>query len=115
MMLAIVKKELLQLRRDPRLITLIVVMPLVLLVLFAVALKLEPQNVKMAYVDQDRSFFSNLIKTGIWSDGYFELYEVKDKEAIIEEMRAGRAKAGLFIGKEFSKELTDNAQPHIQF
>ena len=51
MMSAIIKKELLQLRRDPRLVALIVVMPLVLLILFGIALKLEPQNVRMAYFD----------------------------------------------------------------
>ncbi len=113
MIMAIVKKEILQLRRDPRLIGLIVVMPLVLMILFAVALKLEPKNVKMAYLDEDSSFFSNLIKTGLWSDGYFEMYEVNSNEAIIEEIRSGRAKAGMYINKEFSAKLTENQQPHV--
>ena len=115
MMAAIIKKELLQLRRDPRLIALIVVMPLVLLILFGVALKLEPSNVKMAYLDEDQSFFSNLIKTNLWSEGYFELYEVGSIEQIKEEIRAGKAKAGLHIGGDFSALLFDNMQPHIQF
>ena len=115
MMAAIIKKELLQLRRDPRLIALILVMPLALLILFGVALKLEPRNVKMAYLDEDRSFFSHLIKTSLWSDGYFELYEVVSIEQIKEEIRAGKAKAGLHIGGDFSALLFDNRQPHIQF
>ncbi len=115
MIMAIIKKELLQLRRDPRLIGLIVVMPLVMLILFGVALKLEPKNIKMAYVDNDQSLFSNLIKTGLWSDAYFKLYEVDSKEAIIEEIRAGRAKAGLYINSKFSELLTENKQPHITF
>ena len=46
MITAIIKKELLQLRRDPRLIALIIVMPLILLVLFGIALKLEPKKCK---------------------------------------------------------------------
>ncbi len=115
MISAIIKKELLQLRRDPRLISLIVVMPIFLLILFGVALKLEPQNVRMAYVDADQSFFTNLIKTGLWSDGYFDLYEVGDKQQIVEEIRSGRAKAGLYIDEEFSALLTENSQPHITF
>ncbi len=113
MIMAIVKKELLQLRRDPRLMGLIIVMPLVLMILFAVALKLEPNNVKMAYLDEDRSFFSDLIKTGLWSDGYFEMYEVKTEADIIEEIRSGRAKSGMHISKDFSALLTENQQPHI--
>ncbi|MFT4582556.1 MAG: ABC-2 type transport system permease protein [Gammaproteobacteria bacterium] len=113
MITAIVKKELLQLRRDPRLIGLIVVMPLFLLILFGVALKLEPQNVKMAYHDEDRSFFPSLIKTGLWTDGYFDLYEVTSQQEIIEEIRSGRAKAGLHIGDDFTSLLVENKQPHI--
>lgn len=113
MMMAIAKKELLQLRRDPRLMGLIIVMPLVLLILFAVALKLEPNNVKMAYLDEDKSFFSELIKTGLWSDGYFKMYEVKSRADIIEEIRSGRAKSGLYIDKNFSAELIENEQPHV--
>ncbi len=112
---AMIKKELLQLRRDPRLIGLIVVMPLVLLILFGVALKLEPQNIKMAYFDAAPSLFTNLIKTGLWSDGYFELYKVKNKQQIVDEIRAGRAKAGLYIDRNFTKQLTENNQPHITF
>ncbi len=115
MIMAIVKKEMLQLRRDPRLIALIVVMPILLLILFGVALKLEPKNVKMAYLDEDRSFFSNLIKTGLWSDGYFEMYEVGSREAIVEAIRSGHAKAGMYIARDFSQKLTENAQPHITF
>lgn len=112
---AIVRKELLQLRRDPRLIAMIVVMPLVLLVLFGVALKLEPDNMAMAVYDEDHSFFSSQIKTGLWADGYFNLYEVSSIGEIVDDIRAGRARAGLHIPADFSRELTDNEQPHIRF
>lgn len=115
MITAIIKKELLQLRRDPRLIILIAVMPLVLLILFGVALKLEPKNVKMAYYDASPSLFTNQIKTSLWSDGYFDLYKVGSKTEIVEEVRAGRAKAGMYIDKNFTGLLTENKQPHITF
>ena len=59
--LALMKKEFIQLRRDPRLIAFILLAPVVLLILFGFALRLEPKNVKMAYVDEDRSFFSDMI------------------------------------------------------
>jgi hypothetical protein len=55
----------------------------------------------MAYLDEDQSVFSNLIETGLWSDGYCSLYPVVDKQAIVEEIRAARAKAGLLVGKTF--------------
>ncbi len=46
---ALVRKEFIQLRRDPRLVAFIIVMPIILTTLFGFALKLEPENVKMAY------------------------------------------------------------------
>jgi len=112
---SIAKKEFMQLRSEPRLIGFIIFMPILMLLLFGFALKLEPKNVPMAYVDGDKSFFSNLIKTNIWSDGYFQLYEVNSKNEIIEDIRSGKASAGLYIDKTFSEKLTDNAQPHVEF
>ncbi len=111
----LIKKELLQLRRDPRLIGMVIVMPLVLLILFGFALKLEPKNVGMALFDEDKSFFTENIKTSIWSDGYFIMYEVDSTQAIIDDIRSGKAKAGLHVAKDFSQKITDNAQPHVTF
>ncbi|MDF1876953.1 ABC transporter permease [Sulfurimonas sp. SAG-AH-194-L11] len=112
---AIAKKEFMQLKSEPRLIGFLIFMPLMMLLLFGYALKLEPKDVKMAYVDADKSYFSNLIKTNIWSEGYFKLYEVNSTTQIIEEIRSGRAHAGMYIAKDFSRKLTDNAQPTVHF
>ncbi len=111
--IAIFRKEFLQLRRDPRLIVFIIMMPVVFLILFGLVLKLEPANLRMAFVDQEHSFFSNEVRTNIWSEGYFQLYEVNSKKDLIEEIRTGRAKAGLFIPNTFTSELTENQQPHL--
>jgi ABC-2 type transport system permease protein len=110
---ALIRKEFIQLRRDPRLVGFIIVMPIVLTTLFGFALKLEPDNVKMAYVDEDTSMFSNLIKTNIWSEGYFDLYEVDTVADIRNEIRLGRARAGLYIPGDFSAELAENNQPSV--
>ena len=112
---AIAKKEFMQLKSEPRLIGFLLFMPLLMLILFGYALRLEPKDVKMAYLDEDKSYFSSLIKTNLWSDGYFKLYKVNSKDEIISEIRSGRASAGLYIQKSFSEELTDNAQPTIHF
>jgi ABC-2 type transport system permease protein len=113
LILALIRKEFIQLRRDPRLVGFIIVMPIVLTTLFGFALKLEPDNVRMAYVDEDISMFSNLIKTNIWSEGYFDLYEVDSVADIRNEIRLGRARAGLYVPREFSAQLAENEQPSV--
>ncbi|MDQ7043719.1 MAG: ABC transporter permease [Sulfurimonas sp.] len=115
MIWAIMKKELLQLRRDPRLVALIFVMPLVLLTLFALALKLEPENMKMAYFDEDKSYFSMIIADELSIEGYFDTYKVDSLKQLTDEIRSGRAKAGLHIASDFSALLVENKQPHISF
>lgn len=114
LILAVTRKEFLQLRRDPRLIGFILFFPILLMILFGLALKLEPENVRMAYVDNDQSLFSNLIKTNIWSEGYFRLYKVDDAAAIIRDIQLGKARAGLFISGDFSADLFENRQPLVQ-
>ena len=113
LILALMRKEFIQLRRDSRLVGFIIVMPIILTTLFGFALKLEPENVKMAYVDNDPSVFSNLIKTNIWNEGYFNMYEVTDEKDIQNEIRLGRARAGLYIPENFSAELIENNQPSV--
>lgn len=113
LILSLIRKEFIQLRRDPRLVGFIIVMPIVLTTLFGFALKLEPDNVRMAYVDKDPSIFSNLIKTNIWNEGYFDLYEVADLADIRDEIRSGHARAGLYIPEDFSAQLTENNQPVV--
>jgi ABC-2 type transport system permease protein len=114
LILAMTKKEFLQLRRDPRLVGFILFFPVLLMILFGLALKLEPENVRMAYVDNDQSLFSDLIKTNIWSEGYFMLYEVADETAIVRDIQLGRARAGLYIPDNFSAILIENKQPTVQ-
>lgn len=114
LVLAMTRKEYIQLRRDPRLVGFILFFPVLLMILFGLALKLEPENVRMAYVDNDQSLFSDLIKTNIWSEGYFMLYEVADEAAIIREIQLGRARAGLYIPDNFSAILIENKQPVVQ-
>jgi len=111
---AMMMKEALQLRRDPRLIGFVVMAPMILLVLFGLALKLEPTSVQMAVADHDQSYFSNLIKTNIWSEGYFEMYDVADEAEIIHDIRIGKARAGLLNANDFSAQLTENRQPFVK-
>ncbi len=52
-LLAVVRKEFLQLRRDPRSMALSFVLPLVLLVFFGYAITFDVNHIRMAVIDQD--------------------------------------------------------------
>ena len=52
--IAISKKELLHIIRDPRTLIIIVLMPVIQLIMFGYAMNLEIQRVDMAVIDHDR-------------------------------------------------------------
>lgn len=103
----VIRKEFIQLRREPRLIGFVVVGPLLFLFLFGVALRLQFEDVPMAIVDDDRSYLSMQVKDELWGQEYFVVEDVPTLEAMRERLDRGEARIGVHIPREFSKELFD--------
>ena len=57
-LLAVVRKELIHIRREPRLVGYVLGLPVIILLLFGFALRVKVDNLTVAVWDQDRSFFS---------------------------------------------------------
>jgi ABC-2 type transport system permease protein len=74
-LLAIARKETLQLRRDRRSVVLAFALPLVLLVLFGYAIAWDVRDVALAVVDQDHTAESRDLVASFLSSGYFRLVE----------------------------------------
>jgi ABC-2 type transport system permease protein len=107
------RKELIEIRRDPRLVVFILVFPVVLLVLFGFALRLQLDNVTMAVFDEDRQLPSMFIKDRFHREGYFIPKEVGSLEEMHRWIDLGKARAGLHIPEGFSADLVENDQPTL--
>ena len=70
---AVVRKEVLQLRRDTRSLILAFVLPLILLVLFGYAITWDVRHIRTAVVDYDRSPQSRELLATLRASGYFDL------------------------------------------
>jgi ABC-2 type transport system permease protein len=68
-------KELLQLRRDPFLLRLIFVMPVLQLLLFGYVVAADVRNLPMAVVDQDHTPLSRQLTNAFSASGYFTIAE----------------------------------------
>lgn len=101
----VMRKELTQLRRDPRLIGFVIFSPLLFLFLFGVALKLQFENVPLAVVDQDRTYLAMHVKDALWRQPYFVVSEVESLDAMRARLDAGEARIGVHIPAEFSESL----------
>ena len=69
----ILQKEFRQIFRDPAIIRLIFVMPMIQLIILPKAADYEMKNIKVTVVDQDHSSYSRLLISKIASSGYFKL------------------------------------------
>ncbi|HEY0591716.1 MAG TPA: ABC transporter permease, partial [Thermoanaerobaculia bacterium] len=65
-------KEFLQIRRDPRMMGMILLMPIVQALVFGYAVTTDVRNVKLAIQDRDRSVESRELASRFVGSGYFE-------------------------------------------
>ncbi len=70
-LLAVARKETLQLRRDPRSLLLAFALPVLLLVLFGYAISWDVREISLAVVDQDRTSRSRSLVESFEASGYF--------------------------------------------
>ena len=72
-LLAVARKETIQLRRDTRSLILAFALPLLLLVLFGYAISWDIRNIRTAVLDESSSGPSRSLLDALWASGYFEL------------------------------------------
>jgi len=115
-MLAFMRKETLEIVRDPITVGIALFMPLLMLFLFAYAISLDVDNAPLIIVDQDRSAASRALSEQFLNSGYFRL-ESAPNDAVEAEhaLMQGRARAVLFIPEHFARRLERGEAAPVQF
>jgi ABC-2 type transport system permease protein len=72
-LLAITRKEIIQLRRDPRSLLLAFAVPILLLVIFGYAISWDVRNIALVVMDEDRSAHSRSLVDAFRASGYFSV------------------------------------------
>lgn len=114
-LLAVARKEAIQLRRDRRSLALAFALPLVLLVLFGYAITFDVRNVRTAVLDQDLSAASRRFLDAFRASGYFTFVAALDgPDQIAPTLDAGRAQLVLVVPPDFSARLGGPRPPRVQ-
>jgi ABC-2 type transport system permease protein len=101
-----VRKELLQIRRDRRLVLVILIAPLLQLMLFGYAVSTDVRNVPTFVVDHDRTMASRDLVQALTASGYFRLAGASARPAdLVAALDRGDAMAGLVIPAGFAADL----------
>ncbi|RJX23305.1 MAG: ABC transporter permease [Ammonifex sp.] len=105
-LLAIIKKEFIQIRRDPPSLVMVFVMPVMMLLFFGYAVNMDVDHIPLAVWDQDQSQFSRLLTENFVQTRYFDLsYRVQSSREVKALLDGGRVRAALVIPPGYARAL----------
>jgi ABC-2 type transport system permease protein len=100
------KKELMHMRRDPRTLMMIFVMPILQLLLLGYATNTDIKNVSTVVYDQDNSQASRALLGPFKATGYFSLdYVAYSEEDVYKLLDGGKARVAIIIPPTYSRDL----------
>jgi ABC-2 type transport system permease protein len=100
-----VRKEFLQIFRDPRLSRIIFIAPIIQLLVFGYAVSTDVRNTTTLVVDQDRTAVSRGLVDAFTSSGYFDVVGRSNRtEEIVAALDHGRATMGIVIPPGFARD-----------
>ncbi|MBE2232393.1 MAG: ABC transporter permease [Anaerolinea sp.] len=103
---SLIRKEFIQIVRDPRTLAITIVMPVAMLFLLGYAASNDVRNVPLAVWDQDRSPASRELLDAYRAADYFHLaYDVDSEDALRGLIDHGQALAGLIIPPDYSTRI----------
>lgn len=114
--LAIAKKEKFHILRDPFTLTMATVLPVILVLIFGLAIEFNVKDISMTVHDSDKSASSRKVVETFTSSNYFVFKPTRSSIVeSIKDLDSERAKAVIIIPPNFEKDLYSNNSPHIQF
>jgi ABC-2 type transport system permease protein len=111
---AMIIKEFIEIRRDPRTLALVMLMPILLLILFGFAITLDITHIPTAVCDRDRTPESRALAEAIFSSRYFTNAEPEACGRTADLLDRGRVRLYLEIPPDFSDRLASGAAAPIQ-
>lgn len=104
--LAIIRKEYIQMRRDRMTLALIFAIPLVQLLLFGYAIQTEVRHIPTAVFDQSLSYESRDILNAFSASGYFDIvYSAQSYEQVTQQIDRGTARVGIVVPPDFTRQV----------
>ena len=113
--LALARKELLQLRRDRLTLGMVVMLPLMQLLLFGWAINTDVRHMPTIVYDQDRSAHSRDFVRRMEATGYYDVIgHVGSYDAIAKRLRNGGARVAVVVPAAYGSKLRTGETAQIQ-
>jgi len=113
---ALIRKEFIQIRRDPRTLVLLLLIPIMQLFLLGYAATNDVRNVPLAVYDQDHGVGSRKLLEAYRAASYFRLaYEANSETELRDLIDSGHARAGLIIPPDYTDRIQGNGTAAVAF
>ena len=114
-LLAVARKEVIQILRDPRSLMIVLIMPVTLMLLFGYGVNLDLKGLPIYVYDRDGSQQSQDLLKRFQASEYFHVARVVNGyPAIARALDDGHAKMGIVIPWDFSLRLRDGGPVQVQ-
>lgn len=112
---AIIKKEFIQIRRDPPSLVMAFILPLLMLLIFGYAVTTDVDHIKTAVFDQSKSIESRLLVDVFRNTGYFdpEVY-VNNSRDMTKLIDSGQARVGIIVPPDYARKMHRGEPTQIQ-
>ncbi len=115
-LLALIRKEFIQIVRDPRSLTITFIMPLIQLLLLGFSATSDVRNVPLVVLDQDRSPAARDLLAAYRAADYFHVdYDVTSESELRSLIDGGKAGAGLIIPAGYGDSIASGQTAQVAF
>ncbi|MBN1316978.1 MAG: ABC transporter permease [Anaerolineales bacterium] len=115
-LISLIRKEFLQILRDPRTVGLVLVLPIIELLLLGYAVTSDVRNVPMAVFDEDRSAAARRLLDAYRAADYFRIgFDVDSEKEMRDLIDGGKARVGLIIPPDYSEQIEGNGSAVVAF
>ncbi|MBM3234732.1 ABC transporter permease [Candidatus Poribacteria bacterium] len=108
------RKEFVEIRRDPRTLVMVLVLPVMMLVLYSYAVNFDLKSIETVVYDLDNSKNSRELIGKFKNSGYFNIGYIKRYDDIDKQLGNGKAKLALCIPADFSRKLAKDKIATLQ-
>lgn len=112
---SIIKKEFIQVKRDPISLRIPFLLPIVMMLLFGYAVNTEVDTIPTAVFDQSKTLESReYIEKFVVSDYFYVKYNVSSEDELSDLIDSGKVKAGIVIPNDYIIEYNKGNLPKTQ-
>lgn len=113
-LIAIIKKEFIQLKRDRGTLGMIIMLPIIQLLLFGYAINTDPKNLPTAIISEDNTFLTRSIVAGLQNSEYFRVtHHISSDKQGDKLLKQGKVFFVISIPDNFTQNVIRGAKPEI--